>query len=300
MYAILGATGHTGGVVADKLLAQGQKVRVIGRDIKRLDRFTKKGAEAVAAEATDAASLTKAFSGAEAVYALMPPNVGAPDVLAYAARVSDALASAIGRNGVTHAVILSSYGADKPDKTGPVVGLHHLEQTLNAISRLNAVYLRAGYFMENVLPQVDVVRNMGSMAGPVRADLPLPMIATRDIGAAAAETLLKLDFQGKTTRELQGARDVSYNDAARIISAAIGKPGLAYQQAPAAVLKPFLMQMGMSANFVDALLEMCDGLNSGYMKMLEPRSAANSTPTTIETFVTEVFAPAYRGQAAGA
>jgi uncharacterized protein YbjT (DUF2867 family) len=300
MYAILGASGHTGGVVADKLLAQGQKVRVIGRDVQRLDRFTKKGAEAMAAEATDAASLTKAFSGAQAVYALVPPNMGAPDALAYAVRVSDALAAAIGRNGVTHAVILSSYGADKPDKTGPVVGLHHLEQTLNAISRLHAVYLRAGYFMENILSQADVVRNMGSMAGPVRADLPLPMIATRDIGAAAAETLLKLDFQGKSTRELQGARDVSYNDVAKIIGAAIGKPGLAYQQAPAAMLKPALLQMGMSANFVDLLLQMCDALNSGYMKMIEPRSPANTTPTTIETFVTEVFAPAYRGQAAGA
>ena len=210
MYAILGATGHTGGVVAEKLLAKGQKVRVIGRDLRRLERFTRKGAEPTAADATDAASLTKAFSGAQAVYALVPPNVGAPDVLAYSGRVSDAVAAAIEKNGVTHAVILSSYGAEKPDKTGPVLGLHHLEQKLNAIARLNAVYLRAGYFMENILPQTDIVRNMGSMAGPVRTDLPLPMIATRDIGAAAAETLLKLDFQGKTTRELQGARDVSY------------------------------------------------------------------------------------------
>jgi uncharacterized protein YbjT (DUF2867 family) len=300
MYAILGATGHTGGAVAEKLLAKGQKVRVIGRDAKRLDPFAKKGAEAMAAEATDAASLTKAFSGVQAVYALVPPNVGAPDVLAYSEKVSDALASTIEKSGVTHAVILSSYGAEKPDKTGPVVGLHRLEQKLNAIARLNAVYIRAGYFMENILPQADIIRNMGSMAGPVRADLPLPMIATRDIGAFAAERLLKLDFEGKTRRELQGPRDVSYNDAAKIIGAAIGKPSLAYQQAPAAALKPFLLQMGMSANFVDLLLEMCNALNSGYMKALEPRSPANTTPTTIETFVAEVFVPAYRGKAARA
>jgi uncharacterized protein YbjT (DUF2867 family) len=300
MYAILGATGHTGSVVAEKLLAKGQKVRVIGRDIKRLERLTKNGAEAVAADATEAAALTNAFSGAQAVYALVPPNMSAPDVLAYSGRVSDALAAAIEKSGVTHAVILSSYGADKPGKTGPVAGLQHLEQKLSAIPRLNAVYLRAGYFMENVLPQADIIRNMGSMAGPVRADLPLPMIATRDIGAAAAEALLKLDFQGKAARELQGARDVSYNEAAKIIGAAIGKPGLVYQQAPAAMLKPALTQMGMSTNFVDLLLEMCDALNSGYMKALEPRSPANTTPTTIETFVAEVFVPAYRGQAARA
>lgn len=300
MYVILGATGNTGSVVAEQLLAKGQKVRVVGRDAKRLERFTKLGAEAVVADAADAAALQKAFTGAQAVYALVPPNVAAADVLAYERGVGDAIAAAIEKSGVTNAVVLSSYGAEKPDKTGPVLGLHHLETKLNAIARLNALYLRAGYFMENTLPQVGVIKNMGSMAGPLRADLLLPMIATRDIGAAAADALLKLDFQGKTTRELLGARDVSYAELAKIVGPAIGKPGLGYQQAPAAVLKPILIQMGMSASFVDLLLEMTDALNSGYMRHLEPRSPANTTPTTIEAFVTEYFVPAYRGQAASA
>jgi hypothetical protein len=138
------------------------------------------------------------------------------------------------------------------------------------------------------------------IAGPVRPDLPLPMIATRDIGAVAAEALLKLDFTGKHPRELQGPRDVAYSDVAKIVGAAIGKPDLKYQQMPATQLKPALMQMGMSSNMVDLLLEMVDALNSGYMKMLEPRSPANSTPTTLETFVAEVFVPAYKGKAARA
>jgi uncharacterized protein YbjT (DUF2867 family) len=300
MYVILGATGNTGSVVAENLLAKGQKVRVIGRDAKRLERFTKKGAEAAVADATDAAALQKAFSGATAVYALIPPNVTAADVLAYEEGVSTALAAAIEKSQVAHAVVLSSYGADKPDKTGPVLGLRRLEEKLSAISQLNALFLRAGYFMENTLPQTGVIKNMGSMGGPLRADLTLPMIATRDIGAVAAEALLKLDFRGKSTRELQGPRDVSYAELAKIVGAAIGKPGLGYQQVPPAALKPILQQMGMSANFVDLLLEMCDALNSGYMKTLEPRSPANTTPTTIETFVAEYFVPAYRGQAARA
>jgi uncharacterized protein YbjT (DUF2867 family) len=300
MYVIMGATGHTGSVVADQLLAKGQKVRVVGRDAKRLERFTNKGAEAAVADASDPGSLQKAFTGAQAVYALIPPNVAAADVLAYERRVADDIAAAIEKSGVAHAVVLSSYGAEKPDKTGPVLGLHYLETKLNAIARLNALYLRAGYFMENTLPQAGVIKKMGSMAGPVRADLLLPMIATRDIGAAAADALLKLNFQGKTTRELLGARDVSYAELTKIVGPAIGKPGLGYQQAPAAALKPVLVQMGMSASFVDLLLEMSDALNSGYMRALEPRSAFNTTPTTIETFVTEYFVPAYRGQAVSA
>jgi uncharacterized protein YbjT (DUF2867 family) len=300
MYVVIGATGNTGKVVAEKLLEKGEKVRVVGRDAKRLERFTQKGAEAFVADVTDAGALTKAFTGAKAVYAMIPPNIASRDVRADQERVSDALATAIEKNGVKDAVVLSSFGADKPDKTGPVVGLHNLEKKLDAIGGLNALYLRAGYFMENLLPQVGVIQSFGIMAGPAKADVPLPTIATRDIGAVAAEALLKLDFQGKRPRELQGARDVTYNEAAKIVGAAIGKPGLTYMQMPAAQLKPALTQMGMSSNMADLLLEMAEALNSGYMKSLEARSPLNTTPTTLETFVAEEFVPAFRGKAARA
>ena len=292
MYVITGATGNTGSVVAEKLLANGEKVRVVGRNAKRLERFTKKGAEAFVADATDAGALTKAFSGAKAVYAMIPP---------YQAQVGDGMAVAIVKSGLRNAVVLSSYGADKPDKTGPVVGLHNLEKKLDGIAGLNVLYLRAGYFMENILPQVGVIQSLGMVAGPIRPDLAVPMVATRDVGVVAAEALLKLDFEGKRPRELQGARDVTYAEVAKIVGAAIGKPDLAYQQMPAAQLKPALMQMvGMSSDMADLLLEMADSMNSGYIKMLEPRTRENTTPTTFETFVEEVFVPTYRGKAASA
>ena len=256
MYVITGATGKTGSVAAEKLLASGAKVRVVGREAKRLERFSRQGADVVAADMTDAAALEKALSGARAVYALIPPDISAADVRAYQERVSDSLAAAIRNNGITHAVVLSSTGADKTYGTGPVVGLHSLEKKLEAIEKLNVLSLRCGYFMENLLPQISIIQSLGFMAGPVRADLPLPMIATRDIGEAAAESLAKLDFTGKQTRELLGARHVTYAEAAKIIGAAIGKPDLAYRQLPASMLKPALMQMGMSSNMVDLLLEM--------------------------------------------
>jgi uncharacterized protein YbjT (DUF2867 family) len=300
MYVITGASGNTGGVVADKLLARGEKVRVVGRDAKRLERFTQKGAEAFVANVTDASALAQAFSGAKAVYAMNPPNHSAPDVRAYQEEVNDTLAAAIRKSGVTHVVALSSIGADKPDKVGPVIGLHTLEKKLGAIAGLNAFFLRAGYFMENMLPQVGVIQSLGIVAGPLRPDLPVAMIATRDIGAAVADILLKLDFAGKQAHELLGARDVTYSEVARVVSAAIGKPDLAYKQLPVAQLKPAMMQMGLSPNMADLLLEMSDSLNSGYMKPQEARSPRNTTPTTIETFVAEIFVPAYRGKAARA
>jgi len=300
MIVVMGASGHTGGVVAEKLLAKGEKVRVVGREANRLERFSKNGAQVATANATDASALAKAFSGADAAYVLIPPNVASDDPLGYSERVGNAIAAAVEQSRVPYVVLLSSIGADKADKTGPVVGLHNLEQKLSAIPNLNALFLRAGYFMENLLPQVNVIRSVGSMAGPVRADLALQMIATRDIGIAATEALMNRSFQGKTTRELQGPKDRTYDEAAKTIGGAIGKAGLGYQQMPAQILKGALMQMGMSSNFVTLLLEMADALNSGYMKALEPRSASNTTPTTLEAFINDTFVPAYRGQAASA
>jgi uncharacterized protein YbjT (DUF2867 family) len=300
MYVITGATGKTGSVAADKLLATGEKVRVLGRDAKRLERFTQKGAEAAVTDMTDAGAVEKAFSGGRSAHVLIPPNIAAEDVRAYQERVTDTMAAAIRNTGVAYAVVVSSTGADQSYGTGPVLGLHSLEKKLDAIDGLNVLSLRCGYFMENLLAQVGIIQSMGFMAGPVRADVPLPMIATRDIGEVSAESLAKPDFAGKQTRELLGPRHVTYTETAKIIGAAIGKPDLTYRDLPASVLKPAMMQMGMSSNMVDLLLEMCDALNTGHMKSREVRSPRNTTPTTLETFVAEVFVPAYRGKAAGA
>jgi len=287
-------------VVAEKLLAKGQEVRVIGRDARRLERLSDNGAEPFVADVTDKTALTEAFSGAKAVYLLIPPAITSPDVLARSEQVGDALAQAVEEAGVTHAVVLSSIGADKPEGTGPVLGLHNFEQKLNRIAALHALYLRAGYFMENTLAQVDVVRGFGMVAGPFRADLRLSMIATRDIGAVAAEALLNLNFRGKSTRELLGPRDVTYADVAKAIGTAIGKPSLAYVQMPAPQFKAALAQMGMSENMAQLILEMTEALQSGHMAALEPRSPQNTTPTTIETFVADKFLPVFRAKAASA
>lgn len=293
MYAIVGASGNTGGAIAEKLLASGRKVRAIGRDVSRLEHLTSQGAEAFVASVTDATALTKAFEGASAVYAMIPPNTSSKDVPAYQRQVSDALTAAIAGASVPKAVVLSSIGADKPGNTGPVTGLHHLEQKLNGLPGLDAVYLRAGYFMENLLAQAGAIKNFGILAGPLRPNLPLPFIAARDIGAAAAELLLKPDFSGKQARELLGQRDVAYEEAASIVGKAIGKPGLSYMQMSGFQLRPALTQLGISKSMIDLLLEMAESLNNGTMRPLESRSESNSTPTSLEDFAAQVFAPRF-------
>jgi uncharacterized protein YbjT (DUF2867 family) len=298
MYVVLGASGNTGHVVAKNLLAHGQKVRVVGRNAARLQPLAAEGAEIFLGDASDASALTKAFHKADAAYVMVPPNSTSNDYRAFQDRSSDAIAAAVRNAGVKHIVTLSSFGADKSSGTGPVAGLHDLEQKLNQIDGANVLHLRAGYFMENTLPQVGAIRMIGSMIGPVTPDLKLPLIATRDIGAAAADALLRLAFQGKHTQELQGQRDLDYNEAASIIGNAVSKPGLQYIQAPNDQIRAAMVQMGISDNMAGLILEMAGALNTGHMRTLEPRSAVNTTPTKFETFVAESFVPAYQQKAA--
>ena len=298
MYVVLGASGNTGHVVAKNLLARQQKVRVVGRNAAHLQPFATQGAEVFVGDITDASAVGKALQGADSAYVMIPPNPTSNDPQGYQERVSDNVAAALKSSGVKNVVALSSIGADKPNGTGPVVGLHNFERKLNQITSASILFLRPGYFMENTLPQVGVIRMMGSVAGPLRPDLKVPMIATRDIGAAAADALLQLNFLGKQTRELLGQRDLNYTEVAAIIGKAIGKSDLKYVQPPNDQIRPALVQSGMSEKFADLILEMAGALNSGYMGALEPRTSHNTTPTSFETFVAETFVPAYQQQAA--
>ena len=300
MYVVTGATGNTGSIVANRLLSKGHQVRVVGRSAERLKALAANGGEPFVGDMSDSESLAKAFTGAQAVYVMIPPDMKSPDFRAFQDRITEATAAAIEKAQVEYVVSLSSIGADKPVKTGPVVGLHLLEQRLNRIAGLNVLHLRAGYFMENTLAQIGIIRDHGIASGPLRPDLKLPMIATRDIGAFAAEALLRLDFRQQETRELLGQRDISMTEAAAIIGKAIGKPDLAYMQAPDEQVRVALTQIGLSLNLANLILEMAAALNSGHMRALEQRSAHNTTPTSYETFVAEEFVPLYQRPSAAA
>jgi uncharacterized protein YbjT (DUF2867 family) len=295
-YVILGASGNTGSIVADSLMSKGRKVRVVGRDESRLQRFMRKGAEAFTAELNDAAALTKALSGARAAYLLLPPITSREDQ----ERESDAIAKAVKDSGLPYALYLSSYGAQVPEGTGPVTGLHSSEQKLNAISGLNVLHLRAAYFMENNLAAIGMIQAIGRFGHVLLPDLKLPMISTPDVGNYAAQRLLVLDFSGKQTRELLGERDISMTEVTAAISRGIGKPDLRYVQFSYDQMQQALTQMGFSPAKAAVYIEMFTAINNGVLAAQEPRSPENTTPTSFEKFVQDVFAPAYRGKASAA
>ncbi len=296
MYVILGASGNTGSIIANFLLSKDKKVRVVGRDTERLQRLVRKGAEAFKADVSDAAALTNAFGGARAAYLMLPPLNSREEQ----ERQSDAIAKAAKESGLRYAVHLSSYGAHVPEGTGPVAGLHSSEQKLNAISDLNVLHLRAAYFMENNLAAIDMIHGMGMFGHALLPDLKLPMIATRDIGDFAAQRVLELDFSGKQTRELLGDRDLSMVEATAVIGRGIGKPDLRYEQFSYDQMRQALTQMGFSPKKAAVYIEMFEAINAGILAAQEPRSPENSTPTSFEAFVQDVFLTAYHTKASAA
>jgi uncharacterized protein YbjT (DUF2867 family) len=300
MYVITGASGNSGRVVAETLLKAGARVRAIGRSADRLQGLATRGAEPFLCDLTDRAALAKAFVGAMGVYAMIPPDESAQDYRGHQDHISDALVNAITEAKVKYVVSLSSFGADKAEGTGPVAGLHDFEEKLNKVSGLNVLHLRAGYFMENTLGQIGIIKAMGMMAGPLRGELELPMIATRDIGAAAADRLLRLDFNGHQTAELLGQRGISMAEAAAIVGRALGRPALGYTELPNDQVYAAMIQMGMSKSIAALIIEMAGAINSGHMAALETRTPENTTPTSYESFVNETFLPQFKGVAATA
>jgi len=293
MIVITGGTGNTGRSAAKKLLAAGERVRVIARNADKLQPLAQKGAEPFAGDLLDSNFLARAFGGADVAYLMIPPNLTAKDPRGEQERVTDSFAAAVRKSGIKRVVVLSSIGADKSERTGPVVGLHNFEEKIKSIGGVNALFLRPTYFMENHLMQIPVIRAMGMMAGTIRANLAMAQIATVDIGYAAADALRESDFEGHQTRELLGPRDITLEEAAAILGPAIGRPALKYQQMANSMAAMGMRQMGLSDEGVRLLLEMADALNDGWMKPLEARSEANTTPTTVEQFAADIFAPAY-------
>jgi uncharacterized protein YbjT (DUF2867 family) len=293
MIVITGATGRTGRTATETLLSKGEEVRVIGRNAKKMAPLVELGAEAFVASVADVASMTEAFAGASAIYLVLPEDITQQDLRAHQGRVSDCYAAAIYNARVRFVVNLSSIGAQHAQGTGPIVGLHNQEQKLNRIAGLNVLHLRAAYFMENLFMSIAPMRSMGALSGGLLADAAMPWIATKDIGEYAASRLAARDFSGSSVQELHGQRDISMREAASIVGGAIGNPNLAYVWVPSAALGQAIIEMGLPKKSAELLVEMWDGANAGLIVPQEVRSAKNTTPTSLESFVTHVFAPAY-------
>jgi uncharacterized protein YbjT (DUF2867 family) len=291
--SVMGASGHIGGRISELLLESGEKVRALGRSAQKLATVAGKGATVLTGDAGDTQFLTTAFRDANAAFTLLPPDVHASDGRRQQDAHGEAIVAAIRGSGLRFVVFLSSIGADQPEGTGPIAGLHAQEERLRRLPGVNVLIMRPTYFFENFFETLGLIKQQGINGGAIAPDLAFPMIATRDIADVAAGALRRRDWQGVVVRELLGERDLTFSEATRIIGARIGKPDLPYVQFPYADFTASLVQMGISPDVARLYTEMARAINDGRVKSREGRRPENTTPTRFEDFV-ETLARAYQ------
>ncbi|WII72844.1 NmrA family NAD(P)-binding protein [Bdellovibrio sp. 22V] len=291
MILVMGATGNIGSKIVTHLLANGQKVRCVARKFPNKEAF--QGAELAIGDANNVSFLMDAMRGCSAIFTMIPPNMQAEEVRFYQNKFGEVIAEAIEEASIKKVVNLSSIGADLESGTGPVLGLHDQEERLNEITHADIVHLRPTYFMENLLAHISSIKSMNRIFGVFPEDVPMPMIATRDIAARAAFLLMNPDFKSHNVEYLLGQRDVSHAEVAKILGQAIGKPDLEYVEVPPKEMRNSLIGAGMTKDWADVMLEMAESFSNGTIGATVQRDKTNTTATTLEEFARTTFLDAY-------
>ncbi|MBA3649395.1 MAG: NAD(P)H-binding protein [Chitinophagales bacterium] len=295
-FVITGASGHVGKVLTDRLLSANQKVRVIARDANKMKELIEKGAELQQGDVRDGSFVNKAFSGADAVFLMIPPPHDENNILAYSHRVMTNYLDAVKSNNVKHVVLLSSIGTHDLNTKNVVEGLKDAELEFHKLDNVNFLALRPSSFMENLMFQVPVIKQMGIAGSAVKGDLSMPWVATKDIAEIAAKRLLDLSFTGKSHEYILGERNFSYNEATKILGPAIGMPDLQYVTFPYDQAEQAMLQF-LPPDYAHRMVQMSKDMNEGEMLKDYTRSSENTTPTSIEEF-SKTFAAAYNADAA--
>jgi len=258
MFGVVGATGRTGGVVAEALIAHGSSVRAIVRREEAAEAWRARGADAVLAPLEE--PLDRAFAGLEGLYVILPEDPRRPDFHAARERMTAAIGDAVERCGVAHVVLLSTFAAALAEGNGPARDLHLLEERLtDAGCRLTT--LRAAYFQENVAMALLPARHEGMF--PTISAAPsqrIPTVATRDVGRAAARCLLEPPDANETVG-LAGPA-YSFDEMAALLGKPLGRT-IQVVAIPREAQVGALVGAGLSDELARAVVEMQACLESG-------------------------------------
>jgi uncharacterized protein YbjT (DUF2867 family) len=286
-YAVFGVTGRTGAAAADALLRAGHRVRVVVRDPARSRPWAERGAEIAVADLTDLAAMTRALSGVRGAYVVNPQQYGLDDLFERADMIAATTARAAVAARVPRLVALSSVGADRETGTGWIAMNRMVEQRLGETDVVTT-FLRAAYFMENWMPMVGHAVRNGALptflAPPQRR---IPMVATQDVGSAAAALLLA-ETPGNRVVTLAGPEDYAPDDVAAIVAATLGKP-VDVAVLPEATWPAALADARFSAAALAGFIEMTRGLNDAHIDAgSDPCAVAWTGSTPLERVIGEL------------
>ncbi|WP_396448781.1 NAD(P)H-binding protein [Actinomadura sp.] len=293
MIVITAPTGNIGHQVLDRVLAAGRPVRVVARDPAKLPAGVRERAEVVQGSHGDAKVVARAFDGADAVFWLLPPDPRAASLDDAFEGFTRPAAEAMRRFGVKRVVDVSALGRDTPHaaKAGFVTASLAMDDLI-AGTGVAFRALAASGFMDNVLRQVQPIKEQGLFFDVVSPDRGLRIVATRDIAAVAARLLLDETWTGREEIPLLGPEDLSYDDMAATISDVLGTP-VRYRQIPAGALEERLAGRGMSAAMIQGMLDMMEAKENGLDDAIArtPQHAID-TPTSFRQWCEDVLKPA--------
>lgn len=261
---VTGSLGNVAKPLAESLIAKGHDVTIVSSSADRKQDIEKLGAKAAVGSVNDAAFLTNAFTGADAVFVMTPPNLGGTNVVANTTEAGKKLAQAIKDSGVKRVVMLSSIGADKPSGNGPIAGLHNIENMYNEISGVNFTFVRAGFFYYNFFNDIPLIKNAGITGANYPADIKMAMVHPRDIAAVVAEEITDLNSTNKIRYAISDIRTTQ--EVAAVLGSAIGKPELPWVQFTDEQLIEGMTQAGLPLDIAEMYTDMGRGLGNGHIQ----------------------------------
>jgi len=283
---ITGSVGNVAKPLTQQLIAEGHDLTVISSNEAKISEIEALGAKAAIGSITDLDFLVRTFEGADAVFAMTPPNMGGINIVENTVNAGKNYAEAIKRNNTKRLVMLSSIGAESPIENGPIKSLHHIEKFYNELENTNVTLLRAGYFYNNFFNDIPLVKGAGIIGGNYSAEVSVPLVHPNDIAKAAAEELMK-DTSGKNIRYIVG--DIrKAADFAQIFGAAIGKPELPWVEFKDEDSLNGMLQAGLPLEMAEMYTEMGRGIRTGIVQkdFIEHGSVVDGE-TKLEDFAKE-------------
>ena len=292
-YIITGSLGNISKPVTQALVNAGHDVTVITSKQDNASAIEALGAKPAVGSVEDIDFLRKTFSGADAVYTMVPPNFGAAQWKKWIGSIGKNYTDAIKATDVKYVVNLSSMGAHLNDGVGPVSGLHLAEEALNTLTGVNIKHLRPAYFYQNLFSNIGLIKNAGIIGSNFNVtDNKFGLVDPSDIAAVVIEALLQLNFTGHSVHYVV-SDEVSTNAIANEIGRAIGKPDLAWISFTNEQAFDGMKQAGLSEEVAKNYVEMGEAVNTGIMYEDYWKNHPSTLGKTKLADFAKVFAAAY-------
>ncbi|MEV4119686.1 NAD(P)H-binding protein [Micromonospora sp. NPDC049645] len=288
MIVITTPTGTIGAAVAESLRTAGASLRLVARDPSRLPATLCEHADVVTGSHADPAVLDTALTGAKALFVLVPPNFTTSDVTEHYLSFARPVAEAVRAHGVPRVVAVSSLGRGFTGPAGMLSAAWAMDEVLESSG---AAYrsLQPAFFTENLLHQVEPIRDQGIFALTADPDAPLVAVATADIARTAAGLLADPTWNGKEDVPVRAPVDHTPREMAQIISETLGQP-VAYHQVTLTDYRTRYESSGASPAVVDAMVEMAEAQAAG----VYPPASVRGDGTTFREWCESVLKPAVR------